>query len=181
MRLLTTVLDRFKIAEFVPTREGQKAFENAQRDIITLYPEISHLETDFVSNTGSFVDSPLRIAVNPGQIYALEAMLTFKSSSTGKGIGLAFKLPTGAEISGMYWHNATATGMQGTSQTATGAISGITTASYVANNNVPLIGKWIVKANTAEGEVILQVRSDTGSDTITLIGGLCVLRLSQVV
>lgn len=34
--ILTKLLARLKIAEFINSNEGQKAFENMQRDIITL-------------------------------------------------------------------------------------------------------------------------------------------------
>jgi hypothetical protein len=41
MNLLTTVLGRLKIGEFIKTNEGIKAFENLQRDVTNIYNQIN--------------------------------------------------------------------------------------------------------------------------------------------
>lgn len=181
MKLLTTVLSRFKIAEFIGTEEGKRAFENAQRDIVTLYPQISYLEDNFVTNTGSLQDTNLKVACEAGKIYFIDAVLTFRSDSLNHGVGVALKVPSGAEVIGMFQHNHTSDSFEGSSQTASSSIIDHTKNVYVANQNIPLIGKWLVKANGANGDVVLQARSETSGAVMTLIGGLCVLRSMQVV
>lgn len=179
MRLLTTVLSRPKIAEFIGTEEGQRAFENAQRDIITLYPAISYLEEDDANSTNTFKDTLLQVAVDTGRVYMLEAALTFQSSGLNNGIGIAFKLPAGVEISFQWMHNHTFKEFEGAYNTASETVSSDTNSVPVINTNIPLTGFGMIKA-MGVGNVTLQFRSEA-TDTITLKGGLCVLRLTQVV
>lgn len=179
MRLLTTVLSRLKIADFINTLEGRLAFENAQRDIITLYPAISFLEEDDTNSTNTFKDTLLKVAVEPGRVYTLEAVMTFQSSSINSGIGIAFSLPSDVEISFQWLHNHTLKEFEGGYNIASGTVSSDTNSVPVANENVPLTGFGIIKSNNT-GNVVLQFRSET-TNTVTLKGGLCVLRLSQVV
>lgn len=181
MQLLTTVLSRPKIAEFIGTEEGRRAFENAQRDIVTLYPSISYLDADVTTSTGALEDTMLRAGIVRGQVYIVEAVLTFQSASTTNGIGVALKVPLGAEVIGSFTHNTTALASETVTQNASSTISSPTTGVLTANVNVPLIGKWLVKANDSFGDIVLQVRSELAANVITLKGGLCVLRSTQVV
>ena len=181
MNILTTVLSRLKISEFIGTIEGRRAFENAQRDIVTLYPQISHLTSDFVTDTGALQDSDMRVSCEAGKIYFIDAMITFKSNATNRGVGIALKVPSGADVIGMFQHNSTSDTFQGSSQTASSSIIDHTKDVYVANQNMPLIGKWLVRSNDSFGDIVLQARSETSGATITLVGGLCVLRSMQVV
>lgn len=179
MKLLTTILSRPKIAEFIGTEEGRRAFENAQRDIVTLYPGISYLELDDTNNTNTFKDTLMKVAVVSGSIYMLEATLTFQSAALNNGIGIAFKLPTGVDISFQWMHNHTVKEFEGGYNISSGTVSSDTNSVPVANSNVPLTGFGMIKADN-DGDVILQFRSE-GATTVTLKGGLCVLRLTQVV
>lgn len=179
MRLLTTVLSRPKIAEFIGTEEGRRAFENAQRDIVTLYPIISYLELDDTNSTNTFKDTLLEVSVDAGKVYILEAAITFQSSALNNGIGVAFKLPTDVEISFQWMHNHTFKEFEGGYNVASGTVSSDTNAVPIINSNIPLTGFGMIKAG-ASGNVVLQFRSE-GLNTITLKGGLCVLRLMQVV
>lgn len=179
MKLLTTVLNRLKISEFINTEEGRRAFENAQRDIVTLYPAISYLEQDDTNSTNTFKDSLLKVAVETGRIYTLEAVLTFQSANTSNGIGIALKVPPSVDFT-FDWHHNTASSVKGGGYcNASGSVSADTSTVPAANSNIPLIGKGIIKAG-ASGDVVLQFRSES-TDTVTLKGGLCVLRLMQVV
>ena len=179
MKLLTTVLSRLKIAEFVGTEEGRRAFENAQRDIVTLYPAISYLEADDTIATNTFKDTALRVAVEAGRVYMLEAALTFQSSALNTGIGIAFKLPTSVDISFQWMHNHTVNEFEGGYNVASSAVSSDTNAVPVANSNIPLTGFGMIKADNS-GDVILQFRSEN-TNAVTLKGNMCVLRLMQVV
>jgi hypothetical protein len=181
MRLLTTVLSRIKIAKFISSEEGQVAFENAQRDIITLYPDIAYLESDEPNSTSTLVDSSLKVEIKAGKVYMLDAVITYQSSNINNGMSLALKLPSGASVSGGFWTNNSVYGTESIYNNASSAFSDHTKSVGQANANMSAIGHWIVKADTqTSGNVTLQFRSE-GTDTITLKGGLCVLRLMQVV
>ena len=179
MKLLTTVLSRLKIAEFIGTIEGRRAFENAQRDIVTLYPAISYLELDDTNATNTFKDTVLRVAVEAGKVYTLEAALTFQSAVLNTGIGIAFKLPTDVNISFQWRHNVTTATSEGGYNVSSGTVSSDTNAVPVANSNIPLTGFGMIKADNS-GDVILQFRSEN-TNAVTLKGNMCVLRLMQVV
>lgn len=179
MKLLTTVLSRLKIAEFIGTEEGRRAFENAQRDIVTLYPSISYLTSDDTNATNTFKDTDLRVAVERGKVYILEATLTFQSAALNNGIGIAFKFPADVSISFQWMHNHTVKEFEGGYNVASGTVSSDTNSVPVANSNIPLTGFGMIKAD-ATGDVILQFRSE-GANSVTLKGNMCVLRLMQVV
>lgn len=173
------VLDRSKIAEFISTEEGRRAFENIQYDIITLYPGIGYLENDISNSTNSFIDTELRVAVEAGKIYSLEAFLTFQSANAGTGIGIAFTLPTDVSLSFEWQHNFTPTTKSGGYNNASGTVSSDSAGVPVINSNIPLSGSGLVKADNS-GDIILRFRS-SNINQVTLKGGLCVLRLNQVV
>lgn len=179
MKLLTTVLSRLKIAEFVGTEEGRRAVENAQRDIVTLYPSISYIEQDDTNSTNTFKDTLLKVAVVKGRVYTLEAALTFQSAALNNGIGVAFRLPTDVDISFQWMHNHTVKEFEGGYNVSSGTVSSDTNSVPVANSNIPLTGFGMIRANNS-GDVFLQFRSE-GATQVTLKGGMCVLRLMQVV
>lgn len=179
MKLLTTVLSRLKIAEFVGTEEGRRAVENIQRDIVTLYPAISYLENDDTNSTNTFKDTLLKVAVERGRVYTLEATLTFQSAALNNGIGIAFKFPTNVDISFQWMHNHTVKEFEGGYNVASSTVSSDTNAVPVINSNIPLTGFGMIRANNT-GDVVLQFRSES-TNAVTLKGGLCVLRLMQVV
>lgn len=155
------------------------AFENAQRDIVTLYPAISYLEEDDTNNTSTLKDTLLKVAVKRGQVYTLEAVMTFQSDTLNNGIGIAFKLPTDVNISFQWLHNHTVRQFEGGYNIASEQLSSATESVPVINENVPLTGFGIVKAD-ADGDIVLQFMSE-GAHTVTLKGGLCALRLMQIV
>jgi hypothetical protein len=179
MKLFTTVLDRLKIAEFINTIEGRRAFENAQRDILTLSPIVSYLENDVSNSSNIFFNTELKVEVEKGNVYMVDAALTFQSASLNNGIGVAFELPSGVSISFNWRHNHTAKDLEGGYNIASGSVSGDTNAVPAINQNIPLTGHGLIKADSS-GTVVLQFRSESAS-TVTLKGGLCVLRLMQVV
>lgn len=172
-------LSREKISEFIGTIEGRRAFEDIQRDIITLFPGIGYLENDVTNSTNTFIDTELRVAVEEGKVYTLEAVLTFQSAALNNGIGVAFRLPTNVDISFQWIHNHTFKEFEGGYNVSSGTVSSDTNAVPVINSNIPLTGFGILKANNS-GDVFLQFRSE-GAAQITLKGGMCVLRLNQVV
>lgn len=178
MKLLTTLLSRTKTAEFINTEEGRKAFENAQRDIITLYPVLSYLVDDESNNTNTFKNSKLSVEVENGKVYFVEAVLTFQSDTLNAGIGIGFNLPSNVDISFQWLHNHTVKSFEGGYNIASGTVSGDTNEVPAINSNIPLTGFGIIKANNT-GVVTLQYRSET-TNTITLKGGLCGLRLTQI-
>lgn len=179
MKLLTTVLDRLKIAEFINTIEGRRAFENVQRDILTLYPIVSYLENDVSVSNNTFANTELRVEVEKGRVYTIDAALTFQSTAATNGIGIGFSLPMDVNISFQWRHNITVKELEGGYNIGSSIVSSDTNIVPVINENIPLCGSGIIKANNS-GTVILQFRSE-GTNTVTLKGGMCVLRLMQVV
>lgn len=181
MKILTTLLSRLKVAEFILTEEGRKAFENAQRDIITLYPDISYLENNVTTNTGALVDTDLKVKCEAGKVYIIDAVLAFRSNALNYGVGVALRVPSGSQVVGIFMHNSTSDSFQGSSQVASSSITDHTKDVYIANSNIPMIAKWLVRANDSSGDIVMQFRSETAGATMTLMGGLCVLRSMQVV
>lgn len=172
-------LSREKISEFIGTIEGRRAFEDIQRDIITLFPGIGYLENDVSNSTNTFIDTELRVAVETGKVYSLEAFLTFQSANAGTGIGIAFSLPTDVSLSFEWQHNFTPSTKSGGYNNLSGTVSSDSAGVPVINSNIPLTGSGLIKADNS-GDVILQFRS-SNINQVTLKGGMCVLRLNQVV
>ena len=175
MKLLTKILRRPIIAAFVPTNEGQRAFEDLQRDITNIWPQGSYLDNDVSNSTVALADTGLLGSLEPSAWYVVEADLTFQSAAVTTGIALAFDLPAGAVISGSFEHFNTSTAKVGSYNIASNAFKSATTGVLVANENVPLTGRWLIKNGATMGNANLRFASEDAASAVTLKGGLCAL------
>lgn len=139
------------------------------------------LAGDVTENAAAFTDATgLLGALLANAAYMVDALLTFQADATTTGIGLCFTLPAGAAISGGYHHNISATAIEGSYNIAAGAVQGDT--SGVLNNaeNVPIIGRWIIKTAGTAGDAQLQFRSEVAASTVTLKQDLSALTFRRL-
>lgn len=144
-------------------------------DIYSVLPaDVSNSTVTYADATGSFVTLPANAT------YLIEALLTFQSAATTTGIKLGFSIPTGAEISGLFLHNITANTLEGSYNILTESGKGVTSGVLVANENVPIQGRWLVKTAATAGNAQLQFRSEVATSAVTLKAGLSVLIARRV-
>lgn len=139
------------------------------------------LAADATDSTGVFTSLAGMGAVVPANsTFLIEGELTFQSASAIVGIGVAFTLPAAASICGGYRHNVTATTEQAAYNNLAGTVSGNTTAVPVVSDNVPLIGRWIVKTAASAGTIQMQFRSGSGGTAVTVKGGLSAISIRKI-
>lgn len=139
------------------------------------------LPADVSDNTGGFVDATGLVgtlAIN--SVYMVEGLLTFRSANVAVGIGLTFSLPAGATLSGSYNHNVTTTTVQGAYNNAAGAVSANTTAVPVANDNLPIHGRWIIRTGATAGNAQLRLRTSGAGTAVTLKQDLSILVFQKI-
>lgn len=180
MNLLTSLLRRDKIAEFISTNEGVKAFENLQRDITNIWPAVSSLAADFSNSTVTLIDSGMLGGLQANSTYLIEAFLTYQSAAVTTGITVGLTIPSGV-ISGGFNTNTSATAIEGSYSIAGGTVKGTTSGVLVANENVFLRGAWLVNTSATAGNANLQFASEVGGSAVKLIGGLSLCKFTQLI
>lgn len=127
------------------------------------------LPADVSESAAAFTDATgLLIALAANSTYLVDGLITFQSAAITTGIGLAFTLPAGATISGLYHHNSTATALVGSYNNASGATKGDTSAVPTAADNVPITGRWLIKTAGTAGNAQLRFRTSLATSAITL-------------
>lgn len=139
------------------------------------------LSPDVSDVTGAFSPAGiLALALLPGATYLIEAQLTFQAAATTTGIGLGFTLPTGANISGGYWHPSAANALQSAYNSAAGVVNANTTTVPAAAVNLPIYGRWIVGGATAAGLAQLQFRTSVPTSAVTLKRDLSIITARRI-
>lgn len=137
---------------------------------------IAILPGDVTESAGTLADATgLLLALVANATYIVDGIVTFQSAALTTGIALAFTLPAGAAISGRYAHNISATGIEGSYNIASGAVKGNTTAVLVANENVPITGRWLITTAATPGNAQLQFRTEVPASGVTLKAGVSAL------
>lgn len=148
---------------------------------IALSDIVALLGSDVADSTAAFVNATgLAAALVANATYLVDALLTFQAAATTTGIALGFTLPAAAEISGTYRHNITTTASEGSYNIASGAVKGNTTGVLVANENVPITGRWLIKTGANAGSAQLQFRSEVAASAVTLKAGLSMLSFRRI-
>lgn len=140
------------------------------------------LASDFSESAGTFANVPgMALNLAAGATYLVEGLLTAQSAAVTTGLALGFTLPAGAQISGSFAHNISATALEGSYNIGSGAVKGNTSAALVINENFPVTGRWLVKTDTTAGAAQLQLRSEVAASAVTLKAGLSVLMARRLV
>lgn len=161
--------DRNLLAQDFSTPEMIKQMEYLINAVLDLDSAKFMSDLDYATSSAVFSDVPGALQLlDLNSAYLVEAELIIQSSNTGVGIGLGFTLPAGATIFGQYQHFGSAGVATGSYNIASGTSKANSSGVATANENVPVIGRWVIKTGATVGNAQLQLRSSSGGDQVTL-------------
>jgi hypothetical protein len=105
-------------------------------------------------------------------LYEVEAVCAMQTNVTSTGIGMVLDVPASSTICGMVWAPVTTNTIGCSVQNADAALvttTSVTSGVINANQNQPLVGRWLVRTAGTAGTAQVMIRSEIANSTAQLM------------